>query len=156
MPYCSNCGEKVEVGKKFCPNCGSSLKPEDEGRAPVIEKGESGPRVLLALAAGCVLVGLVVLFLGVLFLEVSGAGAALFGLILLLLGVASAGTGYAIYRRASWSRAIGNIAGTGYVAFGAFLLIVPSLWIFALASLAMGVGLIVFLRRPSLRKALGI
>lgn len=41
MPYCSNCGQSVEVGMKFCPACGSQIadasKNVQEGRKQVFE-----------------------------------------------------------------------------------------------------------------------
>jgi hypothetical protein len=30
MPYCGNCGTKVEEGDLFCPNCGGPIEPDEE------------------------------------------------------------------------------------------------------------------------------
>jgi cation transport ATPase len=33
MQYCPQCGQKVNEGVAFCPNCGASLKPEESAKA---------------------------------------------------------------------------------------------------------------------------
>jgi cation transport ATPase len=44
MPYCPQCGRRVDEGVAFCPNCGASIKPEARAEAPARTKESQGPR----------------------------------------------------------------------------------------------------------------
>jgi uncharacterized membrane protein YdbT with pleckstrin-like domain len=44
MPYCPQCGRRVDEGVAFCPNCGASIKPEGPAEVQRPVKGTQAPR----------------------------------------------------------------------------------------------------------------
>ena len=43
--YCSKCGEKLPDGTKFCPNCGTAVKPEVTSESSFVVRFEKDPRL---------------------------------------------------------------------------------------------------------------
>lgn len=48
MPYCSNCGNLINEGDKFCPNCGKPAKEENNQDVYINIKREKGYVAALA------------------------------------------------------------------------------------------------------------
>ena len=84
MPFCGNCGTKVEAGEKFCGNCGANIEEQlsapavYQAQAPVqnpvenmgsqpgqLEQGSKKGLVIAICAAVLVVVAAVLIFLGI-------------------------------------------------------------------------------------------
>ena len=144
------------VGAKFCPNCGYSIQGTT-ARTQILPQPQAlpsrrRPPLTTALMLFAYLFGLALLVLGALSMGVSGTSATVLLeelVILSVVGFLSLVSGYGLMKGRKWLRKEGLVAGVASVLMG--LLFVPTVPVVGVPGLIFGVGLLLYLRRPSSR-----
>jgi zinc-ribbon domain len=120
LPFCWNCGNEVQEGAKFCPNCAAPQSGPHKSRSDkTAESQAAGKRggVWTGLSLADLGAGALLVLLGTLSLTVSGLG-----ILFLAVGLVSMATGYAFWKAKRWGSMTGLLSGIGYLVVG-FLLV---------------------------------
>lgn len=157
MPYCSNCGKEMQLGIKFCPECGAQAGavgqiPQQVSTPPAKPQGTPRKVVVTGLSFLYLILGPIFIFIGVLLLlvavkpAVAGLAATL-GVAAAATGVLAVFSGYGLAKARAWVLWIGTISDIGLVVLGGILAIPLNSWTAGVGVLAvlLGVGSALYL-----------